>query len=91
MNYEIFYYKKQFEIDFVILSKGKVTELIQVSKSLLDKKTLNREVRALILASNELKPKKLRIITENEESTIEQDDQQIEVIPVLKWLLSKQF
>ncbi|MCP4311629.1 MAG: ATP-binding protein [Bacteroidetes bacterium] len=91
MNYEIFYYKKQFEIDFVIFSKGKVTELIQVSKSLLDKKTLNREVRALILASNELKPKKLRIITENEESTIEQDDQQIEVIPVLKWLLSEQF
>jgi len=91
LNYEIFYYKKQFEIDFVIFSKGKVSELIQVSSSLLDKKTLNREVRALVLASNELKPKKLRIITENEESTIEQDDLQIEVTPILKWLLSEQF
>jgi predicted AAA+ superfamily ATPase len=87
MKSEIFYYKKQFEVDFVIVSHGIVTELIQVSESLLDKKTLNREVRALMQASSELKPKKLSIITENEESLIVQDDQRIEVIPVIKWLL----
>lgn len=89
MNYEIFYYKKQYEVDFVIFSKGKVNELIQVSKSLSDKKTFNREVRALILASKELKPEKLLIITENEEFVIDQDNQQIEVIPVIKWLLKE--
>ncbi len=89
LKYEIFYFKRQFEVDFVIVSNGKVTELIQVSSSLMDKKTRNREVRALIQASSELKPKKLSIITEDEESLIVQDDQQIEVIPVIKWLLSE--
>lgn len=87
MNYEVFYYKKQVEIDFVVYRKGKVTELIQVSESLKEKRTYNREVRALIQASSDLKPKELRIITQNEELTINQGGQQIEVIPVIKWLL----
>lgn len=89
LNYEVFYYKKQFEIDFVIFSNGKVSELIQVSKSLKDPKTFKREIRALIQASSELRPKRLCIITENEESLITQNGQQIEVIPVVKWLLKE--
>ncbi len=86
-NYEVYYYKKQVEIDFVVYSKGRVTELIQVSESLKDKITYNREVRALIQASSDLDPNELRIITENEELIINQDGQRIEVIPVIKWLL----
>jgi len=61
--------------------------LIQVCESLLDKRTYNREVRALTQASVDLKPEVLRIITQNEEHIIDQDGQRIEVIPVIKWLL----
>lgn len=86
-NYEVFYYKKQVEIDFVLFSNGKVTELIQVVESLEDRKTYNREVRAFRSAFTELKPKTLKLITLHEESKIKFDDQHIEVIPVIKWLL----
>ena len=87
MNYEVFYYKKQVEIDFVLYRNGRVIELIQVSESMRDKKTYNREVRSLIQGSTELESKELKIITEDEEFVIKQNGQQIEVVPVIKWLL----
>ncbi len=87
MNYEVFYFNKQVEIDFVVYSKRRVIELIQVCETLQDKKTLNREVRALINAFPELQPQALRIITAEEKSIIEKNGQRIEVIPVIKWLL----
>ena len=87
MNYEVFYYKKQVEIDFVLYRNGRVIELIQVSESIRDKKTYNREVRSLIQGSTELESKELKIITEDEEFVIKQNGQQIEVVPVIKWLL----
>jgi len=87
MNYEVFYYKKQVEIDFVLYRNGRVIELIQVSESIKDKKTYNREVRSLIQGSSELESQELKIITEDEEFVIKQNGQRIEVIPVIKWLL----
>ena len=87
MNYEVFYYKKQVEIDFVLYRNGRVIELIQVSESIRDKKTYNREVRSLIQGSTELESKELKIITEDEEFVIKKNGQQIEVVPVIKWLL----
>ncbi len=87
MNYEVFYYKKQVEIDFVLYRNGRVIELIQVSESIKDKKTYNREVRSLIQGSSELESQELKIITEDEEFIIKQNGQRIEVIPVIKWLL----
>lgn len=86
-NYEVFYYKKQVEIDFALFNNGKIIELIQVAESIEDKKTYNREVRALKFAYSELKPKTLKLITLHDESMIKFDDQQIEVVPVIKWLL----
>ena len=62
--------------------------MIQVSENLADKKTYNREIRALMQASTVLKPKAMKIITLHDEYMIDMDGQQIEVVPVIKWLLN---
>lgn len=59
----------------MLVSHGKVTELIQVSESLEDRKTFNREVWAMRSAFTALQPKSLKLITLHEESKIELDDQ----------------
>lgn len=84
--YEVFYYKTRIEVDFVIYAGRKVRELIQVSVSLEDRKTRNREVKSLMEASQELDCKKLTIITLNESETIEINDTTIRVAPVYNWI-----
>ena len=86
-NYEIFYYKKQFEIDFVIYRNRHVIELIQVCESLFDKRTKSREIRALINAASELNSNNLTIITAEEDEIIEENGNRIQVVPVVDWLI----
>jgi len=86
-GYEVFYYKTTVEVDFLIYHQRTVRELIQVTVSLEDKKTKNREVRALITANRQLKAERLTIITLNEEGTIDKEGVTIKVKPVIKWLL----
>lgn len=62
--------------------------MIQVSENLADKKTYNREIRTLMQASTVLKPKAMKIITLHDAYIIDMDGQQIEVVPVIKWLLN---
>lgn len=89
LNYELFYFKKNIEVDFVIYSSGKVLELIQVCLTLTDPKTLNREIRALKIAATELNPLRMCIITLNEKRELIMDDKTIHIIPVTEWLLSE--
>lgn len=86
-NYEIFYYKKQVEVDFVIYSKRKVLELIQVAQTISDNKTLRREIRALTRAAADLKANKLTIVTLDESGFLKEEGRSIRVVPVTKWLL----
>lgn len=60
---------------------------IQVSYSLDDIETLNRETNALIKLSSILSCKKLMIITRDEERTVEIKGKTIEIIPIWKWSL----
>ncbi len=84
--YEVFYYKTTIEVDFVVYSGRKVRELIQVSLSMEDQKTRNREIKALIEAAAQLDCKKLTIITLNESDTIETNGSTIQVVPVIEWI-----
>jgi predicted AAA+ superfamily ATPase len=59
LNYELFYFKKNIEVDFVIYSNHLVQELIQVSLTLTETKTRSREIRALQMAARELNPLKM--------------------------------
>ncbi len=85
---ELYYHKttKGFETDFVVSKEKKA---YQVSYSLKDVETREREIRALISTMNELDFKHGTILTYNEEETISVSDYDIKVIPVWKWLLNK--
>lgn len=86
-SYEVFYHKIKLECDFIIREKNKITQAIQVTVSLYDKKTKNREINGLIDALETHNLEKGFLITENEEETIIINEKIITVIPVWKWLL----
>jgi hypothetical protein len=88
MNFEVFYYKKNVEVDFIVYKNRKIKEMIQVAHSIADQRTVNREVRALVSAGKELNPGKLILLTLNEKKEIISDGLTIQVIPVTDWLLS---
>ena len=82
----LFFYNKNIEVDFYIPSENLA---IQVSYSMANADTENREVSALIRLSDKFEIKKLIIVTFNEERQIAINNRIISVIPVWKWLLLK--
>ncbi|MDD3083989.1 MAG: ATP-binding protein [Candidatus ainarchaeum sp.] len=92
---KIYYWKTQNneEVDFVIQKNNTIKELIQVCYNTQNKKTEEREIRALIKAGKELKCKKLTIITNDEEKKETREwfgmKGTINYIPAWKWLLEE--
>ncbi len=92
---ELFYWKntQQEEVDFVIKEGSQIKELIQVCKDIDDAETKQREIRALLKASKELKCKNLFLITENYEGEESAEwfelKGRVKFIPIWKWLLSE--
>lgn len=80
----VYFYNSNVEVDFYIPEDELA---IQVSYSLDDIETLNRETNALIKLSSILSCKKLMIITRDEERTVEIKGKTIEIIPIWKWSL----
>jgi len=87
---EIFYWKskKGKEVDFLIKTGLKIDKAIQVTTTLTELKTRQREVDGLLSASQELGVKNLFILTEDEEGEEKIDKTKIKIIPLWKWLLS---
>lgn len=89
----IYYWKnqQQEEVDFVIKEGTHVKQLIQVSYNMGDIKTKEREIRALLKASKELKCKNLLVIAEDKEGEETVDwfgiKRRIKFVPLWKWLL----
>jgi predicted AAA+ superfamily ATPase len=84
----IYYYKtnNNLEVDFCIRESRNVKMLIQVSESLNEVKTREREIRALTTAMDELNLKKGLIITLDTNETIQPDNKTIEVVSIISWL-----
>jgi len=86
----IYYWKneKQEEIDFVIKEGIKIKQLVQVCFNIKNQKTKNREIKALVKGSKELKCDNLLIITDDYENEENIDKKlKIRFIPLWKWLL----
>ncbi|MGL5014755.1 MAG: ATP-binding protein [Bacteroidales bacterium] len=81
----IFYYKKNVEVDFYIPSEGIA---IQSSYSIVDYATFERETKALVKLNSAFDTKRSIIITYNEEREIDVDGLKIEVIPIWKWVVN---
>ena len=88
-GYEVFYYKKVVEVDFVVYQEMKVLELIQVAQQVSDEKTRQREVRSLLAASEDLKTDLLTIITLDESYELTEKGRTIRVVRIADWLLAK--
>jgi hypothetical protein len=78
---DIFYFKENYECDFVIRKKGKDIEAVQVCFE-LNADNKERELRGLEFAMNKLKIKKGTIVTFNQEDKING----IKVMPYWKWV-----
>lgn len=84
---ELMYYNSNVEVDFY-LPEQKIS--YQVSYSLKDHQTREREVRALVRLNDYISQNQMFIITKEEEETIEIDGCKINVVPVWKWVLEMQ-
>ena len=80
----MYYYNKGVEVDFYVPSQELA---IQVSYNISDLDTRERETKALYKMATVFPLKKLMIITMDQETTIQEDENSIEVIPIWKWLL----
>lgn len=75
------------EIEFVIVENETVTRLIQVCYIMTFEDTRDREVKALKKGMQHFGLGKGIILTLNQEETIIENNIEIKVIPVYKWLL----
>jgi len=91
----LYYWKNQQkeEVDFVLQQGTCIKELIQVCYNINNPKTKEREIRALLKASKDLKCNNLILITneyEKEETTTWFGiKRKIKYIPLWKWLLER--
>jgi len=88
-NFSIYYYKTKnnLEVDFCLRKGQKIISLIQVAEHINNKKTRDREVRALVTAMDEMNIKEGLIITADQAEKIEIDGKHIQVISIVDWLL----
>lgn len=86
----LFYYRtsNDKEVDFVTRDGRKVTSLIQVSYDISKAKTRERELDALVKASEELKCDSLLLITWDKEDIITYHDKRIRILSASEWFNS---
>lgn len=86
---KISYYQGHTECDFVLQREDRVVQLIQVTWSITDAETREREIKGLLEASSATDCDNLLILTHDEEDILTKDGKQILVVPTWKWLLGK--
>ncbi len=84
---EVFFYRDNVECDFLLAGQDAIRAAVQVCLSLKEPEIRRREIKGLTAACKRFKLPKGRIITDDEEETILDDDLEIEVIPAFKFLL----
>ena len=85
-NEQIYYFRKNYECDFLIVRKNKVSLAIQVTQKLNDDNE-KREINGLLEVMKEHKLKEGILLTEDQEEEKNIEDKKVKIIPVWKWLL----
>ncbi|MFO7966491.1 MAG: ATP-binding protein [Archaeoglobaceae archaeon] len=88
---ELYYWKdyQQREVDFVVKQGTGIIQLIQVTYADAESEINQRETKALVRASDELKCKNLVCITWDYEEDIQVDNKTIRCVPLWKWLIQQ--
>ena len=84
---DIFFHKDGYEIDFVVVDKTKILELIQVTYKMDTAKTRNRELGGLAKGYAQFKCDKLTLITLNERGQEVHKGVNINKVTIVDWLL----
>jgi predicted AAA+ superfamily ATPase len=84
---EVYYHLERKECDLIIKEGLKVTEAFQVTFSMSDPGTRERELKGLIDAMKTYSLDKGTVITYEEEKVIERDGYRIDIVPAWKWFL----
>nr|MBP7497665.1 ATP-binding protein [Bacteroidales bacterium] len=85
---EIYYHNNKYECDFIVRKGSNIQQAIQVSESVYNAYTRERELRGLAEALSVYKLNKGIILTYDEEEEIKYNGYKIMIIPIWKWLLS---
>ncbi len=75
------------EVDFLAERSDGSRELVQVTTSLAEPRTRERELRALREAMTERQVESARVVTLGESETLELDEGRVTVVPAWRWLL----
>ena len=82
----VYYLRENYEVDFYVPER----KLVQVCYLLSPVETRDREIKALVMATQRMQVQELLIITMDHEETIREGETEIKVIPAWKWLLEDQ-
>jgi predicted AAA+ superfamily ATPase len=88
-NKEIYYHKEKKECDFVIKEGLEIVSAIQVTTSLSDLDTKEREIKGLLEALKTYNLKEGLILTQDEEGEEVIDNKKIIIKPIWRWLLNE--
>ncbi len=90
-NEQVFYFKQNQEVDFVITELGKPVDAIQVCYSdLEDQETREREINALLECLQALELSSGKILTLSLEDEFLKNGKRIQLIPLYQWLSKDQ-
>ena len=84
---DIYYHDDGIECDFIMRENGHIVSACQVTRSMKDEKTKQREINGLISALNAYSLTEGIILTDDETEEITIDNKKIHVIPIWRWLL----
>jgi hypothetical protein len=84
---EIYFHKEKTECDFIVKKQNKIINAIQVTKSIENEETKNREIKGLIDAMKKYNLSEGYILTKDEEKNLISGKFTIKIIPIWKWLL----
>ena len=88
-GYKVYYYKtaNNLEIDFLVQKEQEIVMLIQVTKSLKDKNTKQREMRAFEIAKKELKLESVESVIICEETIDSNENEEVKIVRLIDWLI----
>ena len=89
-NISVFYYRDNFGVDFIIVDKTKVLELIQVTHKMDKQTTRTRELGGLKKGAELLKCEKLTLLSLSERGVEEYEGHRINKYMIVDWLLGNQ-
>lgn len=84
---EIYYYREDCEVDFVVKSGRHVSELIQVAYASSISEVPERETRSLLKASGRLRCGNLKVVTYDCAKEVKLEGKVVTMVPIWEWLL----